>query len=47
MAELRSTLRNYLDMDPGLAKVAATKHISRNTVTYRVQQALSMCAPRR
>ena len=44
MSELRSTLRNYLDMDHSLAKVAATEHISRNTVTYRVQQALSLCA---
>ncbi len=41
--ELRSTLRFYLDSDHSLAKVAATKHISRNTVTYRVQQALTMC----
>lgn len=44
MGELRSTLRRYLDMDHSLAKVAAAEHISRNTVTYRVQQALRICA---
>lgn len=44
MAELRTTLRRYLDMDRSLAKVAAAEHISRNTVTYRVQQAFTLCA---
>jgi DNA-binding PucR family transcriptional regulator len=44
MADLRSTLRRYLDLDHSLAKVAAAEHISRNTVTYRVQQALKLCA---
>lgn len=44
MSELRSTLRIYLDLDHSLAKVAAAEHISRNSVTYRVQQALSLCA---
>jgi DNA-binding PucR family transcriptional regulator len=44
MADLRSTLRAYLDLDHSLAKVAAAEHISRNTVTYRVQQALRLCA---
>ncbi|MFZ2174919.1 MAG: helix-turn-helix domain-containing protein, partial [Rhodococcus sp. (in: high G+C Gram-positive bacteria)] len=44
MAELRSTLRLYLDMDRSISKVAAEEHISRNTVTYRVQQAFSICA---
>lgn len=44
MSELRSTLRIYLDLDHSLAKVAAAEHISRNSVTYRVQQALTLCA---
>ncbi|MEU1549902.1 helix-turn-helix domain-containing protein [Nocardia sp. NPDC005745] len=44
MAELRTTLRHYLDMDRSLAKVAAAEHIARNTVTYRVQQAVTLCA---
>lgn len=44
MAELRATLRLYLDMDRSLAKVSAAEHISRNTVTYRVQQAFALCA---
>ncbi|GAB6919726.1 hypothetical protein JCM9803A_01760 [Rhodococcus erythropolis] len=44
MADLRSTLKLYLDMDHSLAKVAAVEHVSRNTVTYRVQKALAMCA---
>nr|WP_308162768.1 helix-turn-helix domain-containing protein [Nocardia alni] len=44
MADLRSTLRRYLDMDHSLAKVAAAEHISKNTVTYRVQKALTLCA---
>jgi hypothetical protein len=42
MTELRTTLRRYLDFDHSLAKTAAAEHISRNTVTYRVQQALSL-----
>lgn len=41
--ELRSTLEPYLACDHSLNKVAELKHISRNTVTYRVQQALAMC----
>lgn len=44
MEELRTTLRRYLDTDRSLAKVAAAEHIARNTVTYRVQQAFSLCA---
>ncbi|HEY5854194.1 MAG TPA: helix-turn-helix domain-containing protein [Aldersonia sp.] len=44
MTELRVTLRNYLDLDRSLAKVAVREHIARNTVTYRVQQALTLCA---
>jgi len=44
MEELRTTLRRYLDMDRSLAKVATVEHISRNTVTYRVQQAFALCA---
>ncbi|WP_228001436.1 helix-turn-helix domain-containing protein [Nocardia australiensis] len=47
MADLRSTLRRYLDMDHGLARVAAAEHISKNTVTYRVHQALALCGHRR
>lgn len=43
MADLRSTLRRYLDLDHSLARVAAAEHISKNTVTYRVQRALAMC----
>jgi len=43
MAELRSTLRRYLDMDHSLAKVAAIEHISKNTVTYRINKALDLC----
>ncbi|QIX53062.1 PucR family transcriptional regulator [Rhodococcus sp. DMU1] len=43
MAELRSTLRRYLDMDHSLSKVAAAEHISKNTVTYRVHKALNLC----
>ncbi|MFF2115541.1 PucR family transcriptional regulator [Rhodococcus sp. ACS1] len=42
-ADLRSTLIRYLDMDHSLAKVAAAEHISKNTVTYRVHKALSLC----
>ncbi|WP_335743612.1 PucR family transcriptional regulator [Rhodococcus oxybenzonivorans] len=42
-ADLRSTLSRYLDMDHSLAKVAAAEHISKNTVTYRVHKALSLC----
>ncbi|MFC9556227.1 PucR family transcriptional regulator [Rhodococcus sp. NPDC056960] len=45
MAGLRSTLSLYLDMDHSLAKVASAEHISKNTVTYRVQKALSLCTP--
>ncbi|TQC48321.1 PucR family transcriptional regulator [Rhodococcus sp. WS4] len=45
MADLRSTLSLYLDMDHSLAKVASEEHISKNTVTYRVQKALSLCTP--
>ena len=45
MADLRSTLSLYLDMDHSLAKVASAEHISKNTVTYRVQKALSLCTP--
>ncbi|MEU2001456.1 PucR family transcriptional regulator [Rhodococcus sp. NPDC019627] len=45
MADLRSTLSLYLDMDHSLAKVASAEHISKNTVTYRVQKALSLCSP--
>ncbi|MEU1549855.1 helix-turn-helix domain-containing protein [Nocardia sp. NPDC005745] len=43
MNELRTTLRRYLDMRHSLAKVAAVERISRNTVTYRVQQAFTLC----
>ncbi|WP_312884729.1 PucR family transcriptional regulator [Nocardia barduliensis] len=43
MTDLRSTLGHYLDLDHSLARVAAAEHISKNTVTYRVQQALSLC----
>lgn len=43
MSQLRTTLRNYLNMDHSLVRVAATEHISRNTVTYRVQQAFKLC----
>lgn len=43
MTELRATLRRYLDLDHRVAKVAEEEHISRNTVTYRVTQALSLC----
>ena len=40
--ELRDTLHLYLRHDRSLNKVAEIKHISRNTVTYRVQQALEL-----
>ncbi|EHI10431.1 hypothetical protein KEK_23126 [Mycolicibacterium thermoresistibile ATCC 19527] len=43
MAELRSTLSRYFDLNHSLAKVAAAEHISKNTVTYRIQQALTLC----
>jgi DNA-binding PucR family transcriptional regulator len=43
MADLRSTLRCYLEMDHSLSKVASSEHISRNTVTYRVRRALDLC----
>jgi hypothetical protein len=44
VVQLRRTLKLYLDHDRSLSKVAATQHISRNTVTYRVQQAFNLCA---
>ncbi|WP_099024894.1 PucR family transcriptional regulator [Mycolicibacterium palauense] len=44
IAELRATLRTYLECDHRLGAVAEQRHISRSTVTYRVQQALAMCA---
>jgi len=43
MASLRATLRHYLELDRSLAKVADIESVSRNTVTYRVQQALKIC----
>lgn len=43
VVELRSTLELYLDHDHRLGEVAELKHISRNTVTYRVQRALALC----
>ena len=43
MGELRDTLRSYLDRERSTVKVAADQHISRNTVTYRVQQAFRLC----
>ncbi len=43
VARLRGTLRRYLDTDRSLSKVAALENISRNTVTYRVQQAFDLC----
>ena len=43
MRELRDTLRSYLAHERSTAKVAADQHISRNTVTYRVHQALRLC----
>ena len=43
MAELRSTLRRYLDVNHSLSKVAAHEHISKNTVTYRIHKALELC----
>jgi hypothetical protein len=43
MTELRSTLRRYLEMDHSLAKVASVEHISKNTVTYRINKALDLC----
>jgi DNA-binding PucR family transcriptional regulator len=47
MHEIRGTLRCYLDYERSTAKVAAEQHISRNTVTYRVQQAMRPCGYRR
>jgi hypothetical protein len=44
--ELRGTLKLYLDYDRSLSKVAAAQSISRNTVTYRVQQAFNLCEHR-
>lgn len=41
-ADLRGTLGRYLDMDHSLNRVAAVEHISKNTVTYRVNRALSL-----
>ena len=46
MHEIRETLRSYLDHERSTAKVAAEQHISRNTVTYRVQQAMRLCGYR-
>jgi sugar diacid utilization regulator len=43
MADLRSTLRCYFELDHSLSKVASREHISRSTVTYRVQRALDLC----
>lgn len=43
MAAFRSTLRYYLDLDHSLSKVANIQHISKNTVTYRVDKALELC----
>lgn len=43
MSELRTTLSHYLDADRSISAVAAQENISRNTVTYRVQQALNAC----
>lgn len=43
-ADQRATLIRYLDSGHSLAAVAAAEHISKNTVTYRVQKALSHCA---
>ena len=43
IADLRSTLRCYLEMDHSLSKAASREHISRNTVTYRVRKALDLC----
>jgi DNA-binding PucR family transcriptional regulator len=43
MHEMRETLRSFLDHERSTAKVAAEQHISRNTVTYRVQQAMQLC----
>ncbi|MEU1549839.1 helix-turn-helix domain-containing protein [Nocardia sp. NPDC005745] len=40
---MRSTLHRYLELDQALARVAAAEHISKNTVTYRVRRALSLC----
>ncbi|GAA1070676.1 helix-turn-helix domain-containing protein [Tsukamurella spumae] len=40
MTELRGTLARYLDADRSVAEVAAAENISRNTVSYRVNQAL-------
>ncbi|MGW9267309.1 PucR family transcriptional regulator [Gordonia terrae] len=42
-ADLRATLGRYLDMDHSLNRVAAVEHISKNTVTYRVNRAFSLC----
>lgn len=43
MRELRRTLLSYLEHQRSTARAAADQHISRNTVTYRVQQALRIC----
>jgi PucR C-terminal helix-turn-helix domain/GGDEF-like domain len=44
--ELRHTLKLYFDHGHSLNAVAAEQHISRNTVTYRVQQAFNLCGHR-
>jgi len=43
LIELRQTLKLYFEYDRSISKVADIKHISRNTVTYRVQKALELC----
>lgn len=42
MEELRRTLRCYLAFERSISRVASELHISRNTVTYRVQQAMRL-----
>lgn len=43
MAELRRTLLCYLDFERSISRVASELFISRNTVTYRVQQGMRLC----
>lgn len=43
MIELRQTLLCYLDHERSISRVSAELHISRGTVTYRVQQAMRLC----
>lgn len=43
MSELRATLTLYLDADRSTSRVATLQNISRNTVTYRVQQSFAVC----